>query len=192
MNKGETMRQKEIERVFLVKKLPEDIVKAKRVMICVGDFFDSNVSDALKIKQRGTNYFLVKKDGESALDRTEHVISIKKGEFDVLWGATIQNHRKIRFFYPLGERLCEIDVYLGRLKGYIRAEVEFGSQKEARAFIAPDWFSDEITRCNHEVHEDLGKVTFGEMRRRYVRRGISLVNVPVSGLIPTEDEGGRG
>ena len=70
--------------------------------------------------------------------------------------------------------------------------MEFGSQKEAQAFIAPDWFSEEITRCNHEVHEDLGKVTFGEMKRRYVRRGISLVNVPLSGIIPPADEEGRG
>ena len=64
------MRQREIERVFLVKRLPEDIVKAKRVVLRVGDFFDSNASDALKIKQRGTEYSLVKKEGKSALNRT--------------------------------------------------------------------------------------------------------------------------
>jgi len=189
------MNQDEIERVFLVKKLPEEIEKAKSIMIRVGDFFDSNRVDALKLKQKGDDYFLVKKDNlngcgcenheqpsgngmnGSALCRTEHVIYIKKGEFEALWKATAQNHEKIRFLYPLDGRICEIDFYMGRLNGYVRAEVEFPSQEEADRFIPPDWFSDEITKYNHEIHSELGLVLFREMKERYAEKGIKLKRI---------------
>jgi CYTH domain-containing protein len=171
------MKQQEIERVFLVKELPKDIAQAKHFIIRVGDFFDSNSRDALKIKQKGEECFIIKKHWEDIMDKTEHIISIKKGEFDVLWKCTVQNHEKIRFIYPLGHRICEIDYYLGRLDGYVRAEVEFKSMKEAKEFVPPAWFADEITQCNHDIHENLGTVTLGEMKERYDKRGIKLKKI---------------
>jgi len=44
-------------------------------------------------------------------------------------------------------------------------------------FIPPEWFGDEITEINHEIHEDLGIVTFAEMKENPTAAGY-LKNLP--------------
>ena len=171
------MKQTERERVFLAKKLPNDINKYTPVPISVGDFFESNSADALKIKQKGDKYYLIKKDTNTAHERVEHIIDIKQGEFNALVKCAVQFHHKNRYLYPYGKYVCEIDYYLDQLDGYVRVEVEFDNDKDMRSFTPPEWFGEEITEINHEIHEDLGIVTFYEMRERYRRLGIALEKV---------------
>ena len=139
------MKQIERERVYLVKQLPEDLNKYKPTVMQVGDFYDSNSVDALKIKQKGDKYELVKKEGDSAHKRTEHTINIKKEEFDILMSVSIQSHKKERYFYSIDNYICEIDLYKGNLLGYVRVEVEFKNTKDMNDFIPPAWFGEEIT-----------------------------------------------
>lgn len=168
------MKQTERERVFLVKELPFDLNKYVSTPISVGDFFDSNSSDALKIRQKGNNYHLIKKETNSTQERVEHVIDIKEDEFNILFKCTIQSHRKNRYIYPYDKYMCEIDYYLDRLDGYVRVEVEFDNDEDMLNFTAPKWFSSEITEINHEIHENLGIITFNEIKERYNKRGIIL------------------
>jgi CYTH domain-containing protein len=168
------MKQTERERVFLVKKLPEDLGKYTPVPISVGDFFDVNSNDALKIRQKGSNYQLIKKETNSAQERIEHIINIKKGEFDILSKCTVQFHRKNRYLYPFGKYTVEVDCYQDSLDGYVRAEVEFETDEEMNNFILPEWFGEEITEINHEIHKNLGIINFDEMKGRYAQRGIIL------------------
>ena len=171
------MKQIEIEKVFLLKKLPPDLHKHQPTIIQVGDFYDSNAIDALKVRQKGNYYELIKKERNSNHERIEHIIVIKKGEFDVLINTTIQNHKKERYFYSLGDNICEIDIYQGKLLGYVRAEVEFKNEEKMKKFNPPDWFAEEITDINHEIHEDLGIVTCEEMKKRYNKKGIKLMPI---------------
>ncbi|MDP2709465.1 MAG: hypothetical protein Q8O93_05515 [bacterium] len=171
------MKQTERERVFLVKELPADINKYAPIPISVGDFFESNSRDALKIKQKGDKYYLIKKETNTAHERVEHIIDIKQGEFDALVKCAVQFHRKNRYTYPYKKYISEIDYYLDRLDGYVRAEVEFDNDKDMNNFAPPEWFGSEITEINHEIHEDLGLVTFNEMKERYRQRGITLDKV---------------
>jgi len=151
------MKETEMERVFLLREFPKDLKKSRHIIIRVGDFFDSNSIDALK--------------------RTEHTIFIKNGEFDILWRCTTQKHEKIRYFYKIDSHLCEIDLYQGKLLGYVRAEVEFKNPKVMKSFVPPMWFGEEITRWNHDIHENLGTVTFAQMKKRYSRKGIVLKKI---------------
>jgi adenylate cyclase len=128
----------------------------------------------LKVRQKGGNFHLIKKETNSAQERIEHVINIKKGEFDVLAKCTVQFHRKNRYLYPYDKYVCEIDYYLDRLDGYVRVEVEFENDEDMFNFAPPEWFGAEITEINHEIHEDLGLVTFAEMQERYSQQGIAL------------------
>jgi len=171
------MKQLERERVFLVEKLPTDINEYISIPISVGDFFESNDSDALKIRQKGDNYHLIKKETNSAHERVEHVINIKKGEFDALMKCAIQSHRKNRYMYPCDKHICEIDYYLDKLDGYARVEVEFDNNEDMFNFLPLKWFGSEITEINHEIHENLGVVTFDDMKERYHQRGIILNKV---------------
>ena len=171
------MKQTERERVFLVKELPADINKYTPIPIGVGDFFESNSADALKIKQKGDKYYLIKKETNTTHKRMEHIIDIKQGEFNALAKCTVQFHRKNRYLYPYGNYVCEIDCYLDRLDGYVRVEVEFDNDKDMLDFTPPEWFGAEITEINHEIHENLGTVTFDQMKERYRQRGITLEKV---------------
>lgn len=168
------MKNIERERVFLVKELPLNISEYKVISIKVGDFYDSNSTDALKIRQKGDNYHLIKKETNTAHERVEHVIDIKKGEFDVLFKCCVQSHEKNRYVISSDKYEYEIDYYLGRLNGYVRVEVEFDNDEEMSNFTPPEWFGEEITEINHIIHENLGIVTFAEMKERYSQRGIDL------------------
>lgn len=161
----------------MVKELPIDIIKYTPTPISVGDFFESNSNDCLKIKQKGDKYYLIKKETNTVHERVEHVIDIKDGEFSALIKCAIQFHRKNRYIYPYGKHLCEIDYYLDKLDGYARVEVEFDNNEDMFNFTPPEWFGSEITKINHEIHENLGEVNFNEMKERYRQRGIILNKV---------------
>jgi len=168
------MITKEIERVYLAKALPKDLSKSQSVMIKVGDFHNPTRIDALRIRQKGDKYEIIKKEGESLLNRTEHVIFITKEEFDILWEGVQWSNEKVRIIYDFNGTLCEIDFYQGELEGYCRVEVEFKDKIEAESFKSPDWFGPEITNLNHEIHKNLGKINFEEMKKRYSKHGIEL------------------
>lgn len=48
------------------------------MLIQVGDFYNSNAIDALKVRQKENNYELIKKERNSNYERIEHIINIKK------------------------------------------------------------------------------------------------------------------
>ena len=172
------MKKNEIEKVYLLKRLPTGISDCKSKIIKVGDFYDSNSIDALKIRQKADIYELIKKEAsDSEEKRIEHTITIKKGEFEILWKAVRQNHEKECFFYPLGKLMCEVDIYKGKLLGYARVEVEFDNEKDMNNFTPPDWFGEEITKFNHDIHEDLGLISFEDIKKRYSERGINLTPI---------------
>ncbi|MFL6569961.1 MAG: adenylate cyclase, partial [Chthoniobacterales bacterium] len=76
----------------------------------------------------------------------EREISLTKKQFDVLWPATEgQRLTKTRYDVPFGELTVEVDIYRGRHKGLIVAEVEFDDEKSARAFQPPRWLGRDVT-----------------------------------------------
>ena len=53
--------------------------------------------------------------------------------------------KKTRYLIPYGKYTIELDVFEGSLASLILAEVEFDSIEEANAFVAPDWFDQDVT-----------------------------------------------
>ncbi|MBU1148841.1 CYTH domain-containing protein [Patescibacteria group bacterium] len=171
------MKQEEIEKVYLIKKLPADLNKCKKMIIRDGNFFDPNTVDSLRIRQKGNQYELTKKDGKSAQQRTEHTINIKKEEFEIFWPVASWKYEKERYLYSLDNLTAEIDIYLGNLKGYARVEVEFATEQESEKFNRPDWFGLEITDWNHTIHSDIDNISFQVMQKRYQEKGIELIAI---------------
>ena len=86
--------------------------------------------------------------------------------------------QKNMYLYPINNgQICELDVYLGKLAGYARVEVEFADEEEMKNFITPEWFGIEITELNHSIHKNLGIITFNDLKKRYKEKGIELVSV---------------
>lgn len=174
------MKEEEIERVFLVKKIPSDIHNYQPVTMDTGDFYDPNKAsqvgvDHLTVRRKNDRYEIRKKEGVSEYKKIEHTIYISKDEFDLLIAVTPQRHQKNMYLYPIeNERICELDIYLGKLAGYARVEIEFKNEEDMKSFTPPEWFGVEITELNHTIHKNLGAITFDDMKDRYASEEIEL------------------
>ena len=57
---------------------------------------------------------------------------------------------KRRYLIPLdGKLTVELDVFEGDLAPLILAEVEFGSEEDANAFVPPAWLGEDVTYDTH-------------------------------------------
>lgn len=134
----------EIERKFLVKKLPENLESFSKSEISQSYI---SLSPTIRIRQADDNYFLTLK-GEGHISREELEIKINSRQYASLLKKTENNTvKKTRYFIPLNNNLtAELDIYKENLKGLITVEVEFQSLKEAELFLPPNWFGDDISQ----------------------------------------------
>src|SRR4051794_13625896 len=126
----------ERERKFLVKKLPNRLKQFPHTPIQQGYLAipDVNKKKAAEIRVRDEKgkHVLTVKSGDGAT-RQEVEIPISKQAFGSLWPLT-QGKRigKVRYKIPLGKHTLELDVYQGKLRGLVTAEVEFDSDRQLR------------------------------------------------------------
>lgn len=135
---------KEIERKFLVKGPVPGGLAAEPLR----QGYITAISDSaeVRLRQKGDACFLTVKS-EGGLVRDEYEIAIGTAEFETLWPLTEGRRvEKTRHVGGLDGGLeFELDIFEGDLKPLMLVEVEFPSEEAARAFIAPDWFGEEVT-----------------------------------------------
>ncbi len=151
-----------------------NIKKAKYFIAAIGKGVNDSNAVLYFFENINNNFELLKKEGNSTKNRMEHIIRIKKREFDILWSVADFKYEKIRYFYPIKKNMGEIDIYLGKLSNYARVEVEFKTKKEMRKFVPPEWFGPEISRWNYKIHKNIGRISFNDFKKRYSKKGISL------------------
>ena len=135
----------EIERKFLVRELPPNLRKCKSRAIEQGYFAAKPDGTQVRLRKAGTNHTLTFKRGRG-LKRSEWEIALSPEQFYELWPTTEGRRlRKTRYDVACGEHLIEVDIYGGRNKGLIVAEVEFDDARQYRKFFPPDWFGKEVT-----------------------------------------------
>ena len=142
---GSTKSNREIERKFLVRKLPEQLAGFPHAEISQG--YLVSLDDGLQVRLRKSNerYSLTYKRGVGNV-REEREVELTPIQFDALWPATEGKRlEKTRYDIPLGNRVVEIDVYGGRHHGLVVAEVEFDDEESAKNFQPPDWLGDDVT-----------------------------------------------
>lgn len=85
----------------------------------------------------------------SGTTRTEVELPVSPEQAEALWPHTVDRRiDKMRYRVPLDGTLdlvAEVDVYADALVGLSVVEVEFGSERDAAAFIPPAWFGRELT-----------------------------------------------
>lgn len=65
---------------------------------------------------------------------------------------------KRRYMIPLDDaHTIELDLFHGQLEGITLAEVEFTSVEEANAFLAPDWFGEDVTYDSRYHNSEMSK-----------------------------------
>lgn len=162
---------KEIERRWLIENRISDVVKMQKYgsfNIFQGYFSTTSDKTTTRFRIKDKNVL------EGYVRRKECTVTIKNGsglireefEYVISWGEAnkmkldVIDHKlgyleKIRYEIPYNEKLIELDVYSGNLHPLIIAEVEFSSKQEAGKFIAPSWFSKEITGMKQWSNQSL-------------------------------------
>ena len=135
----------EIERKFLVHKMPDNLARFPHQRIEQGYLTIGHDRSHVRVRRMGRSYTLTFKRG-SAATREEREIKLNRAQFDVLWPATAGARlTKIRYDVPWKSSIVEIDIYHGSNEGLIVAEVEFANEKNCRKFRPPAWLGAEVT-----------------------------------------------
>lgn len=141
------MENMEIERKWKIKYKPEKLEK------CICHDMEQaylSASPTVRIRMEDDIYYLTYKGtGDNDISHTEYNLPLTKKSYEHL----LEKHdgiiiRKKRYVIPIidTDLSIELDIFDEPYKGLMIAEVEFPSMEMARAFIGPDWFSEEVTR----------------------------------------------
>jgi adenylate cyclase len=142
---GRVSKNREIERKFLVKRLPEKLNRSRRYIIAQGYLATEPAGRHVRLRKKGKTSSLTFKVGRGA-HREEREIKLSAKQFATLWPATVGRRlRKLRYEIPWRNLLIEIDIYRGRHSGLVVAEVEFPDRATCRKFKPPSWFGREVT-----------------------------------------------
>ena len=135
----------EIERKFLVRELPAILKNCESRPIEQGYFAAKRDGTQVRLRKAGTQYTLTFKRGRG-IKRYEWEIALIPEQFNELWRATEGRRlRKTRYDVPHGDYIIEVDIYAGRNKGLIVAEVEFDDEKQCQEFQPPPWLGKDVS-----------------------------------------------
>ena len=144
----------EIERKFLVNKLPENLGqypcrRISQAYVCT--------DPVIRVRQKDEDYILTIK-GEGFLQREEFELPLKKEQYKKLLAkAEGRSIAKDRYCIPFGQYTIELDIFAPPFDPLILAEVEFKSVEEAEAFVVPDWFGEEVTHENEYTNAAISR-----------------------------------
>ena len=136
---------REIERKFLLKRLPEKLNRSRRYIIAQGYLATEPAGRHVRLRKKGKTASLTFKVGRGR-SREEREIKLSAKQFSALWPATVGRRLyKLRYEVPWKNFLIEIDIYHRKHKGLVVAEVEFPDHVTCRRFKPPSWFGREVT-----------------------------------------------
>lgn len=155
---------KEIERKYLVNKVPE--LKKYRYIEIEQAYLNISPDPIIRIRKYNDDYFLTYKSStneeklKSCNICTEYELPLSKDAYYNLKEKKEGNIiKKRRYLIPLNESLiAELDVFMDNLEGLIEVEVEFQNEKTAKEFNKPSWFGKEVTKDKRYINSSLAKL----------------------------------
>jgi adenylate cyclase len=143
----------EVERKFLVSQSP-DLHGTEAQEIDQG-YLSLGEDGEVRLRRKGERLLLTAKRG-AGLSREEAEVELDRDAFERLWTLTEGRRlHKRRHVLPHDGHEIEVDVYAGQLEGLLVAEIEFGSEEEARAFEPPEWLGEDVTGDPRYLNETL-------------------------------------
>ena len=133
----------EIERKYLIHKLPEDLEtypcrKIQQAYLCT--------NPVVRIRRQDQDYYLTYKGG-GLMVREEYNLPLNLLSYRHMRSKADGNViSKRRYRIPFGPYTIELDVFCPPFSPLVMAEVEFGDEESANAFLPPDWFGREVTQ----------------------------------------------
>ena len=135
----------EIERKYLLKKLPDNVDTYRHRHLEQGYLCTAPV---VRIRKDDDRYELTYKSG-GMMVRQEYNLLLTKDSYEHLKnkidGRLIS---KKRYMIPYEKYMIELDVFENDLAPLVLAEVEFETEEEANSFTPPEWFGKDVTLSN--------------------------------------------
>ena len=135
----------EIERKFLIKQIPEGCTSFPCRQI---EQAYLNTDPVVRVRRDNDDYYLTYK-GKGLLSREEYNLPLNKEAYEHLLSKAdgiILTKKRYMIPVPGSDHLTiELDIFEGHYDGLILAEVEFSTEEEAKAFIPPVWFGEDVT-----------------------------------------------
>ncbi len=139
----------ELERTFLVKRLPERLLDCKFTEIT--DLFipKESIHPVIRIRKNGDVFEMTKKSPVNLNDisrQKEQTIILSEKEYNTLMKLEGKKFRKMRYYYKYDGKTAHIDIYHDDLEGLAVADFEFGTEEEKKSFEIPDFCLVEVTQ----------------------------------------------
>jgi len=141
----------ELERTYLAKYLPEDLKECESKEI-IDIYIPKDIKPPkhapIRLRKKGEHYEITKKEVVDEGDFSklkEQTILLTEPEFNELSRLEGKKVHKIRYYYPYKNRVAEIDVFQGPLKGLVVVEVEFDDEEEKNSFDMPEFCLVDVT-----------------------------------------------
>ena len=148
----------EIEKKYLLKQLPDfenfKHHKIEQAYLCT--------DPVVRVRREDETYYMTYK-GRGMLVREEYNLPLNKEAYEHLKAKADGNViGKIRYLVPLNDTglIAEVDVFDEPFAPLVMAEVEFESEEQAAAFVAPDWFGEEVTFDGRYHNSYMSKMKF--------------------------------
>lgn len=146
----------EIERKFLIKKLPDNLTsykarKIEQAYLCT--------DPVVRVRRDNDDYYLTYKS-KGMIVREEYNLPLTKEAYGHLLAKADGNIiTKTRYEIPEKDNLTiELDVFEGKFDGLLLAEVEFASEEEALGYIPPEWFGEDVSNSTKYHNSTLSKL----------------------------------
>lgn len=146
----------EIERKFLIKKLPDNLTsykarKIEQAYLCT--------DPVVRVRRDNDDYYLTYKS-KGMIVREEYNLPLTKEAYGHLLAKADGNIiTKTRYEIPEKDNLTiELDVFEGKFDGLLLAEVEFASEEEALGYIPPEWFGEDVSNSTKYHNSALSRL----------------------------------
>ncbi len=146
----------EIERKFLIKKLPDNLTsykarKIEQAYLCT--------DPVVRVRRDNDVYYLTYKS-RGMIVREEYNLPLTKEAYGHLLAKADGNIiTKTRYEIPEKDNLTiELDVFEGKFDGLLLAEVEFTSEEEALGYIPPEWFGEDVSNSTKYHNSTLSRL----------------------------------
>src|SRR6476661_10318929 len=97
MRRPHHVSSREIERKFLIKRLPLEILRSRHFRIAQGYLANEAGGRHVRLRKKGKTAFLTFKTGRST-NREEREVTLSAKQFAILWPATSGRRlRKVRY-----------------------------------------------------------------------------------------------
>lgn len=163
VNKERPREHVEIERKFIIERIPDEIDLARMPSEHLRQGYVAVGADGSETRVRsfGNERFELTIKSPGTIARGEQTMKISRDMFEGLWKQTVgQRVEKRRYYIPHGDVTIELDIYEDDLDGLMTAEVEFAGREtegmvRQATFTPPEWFGDDISEDTRYKNQNL-------------------------------------